>query len=688
MLDRVIRSLERIPPRAVDALLGAWIFGDGTYQLVQYQAYYAASKRPFALTLLAIGAVGVALRRVHLWLAVGLVAGATVIGLVVQASVYPDSNGALLSQLVLLYTIAERFALGPSVVALVAELVVIYLARRTDNVNLLWLIQAEYSYIALAWFAGRAQARRRRIGAELDRTVAALRDERERLMRIALTRERARLAGDLHALVVRGVERMNAATIRARARLATSEVSIPETIGVIESAGRQTLAAMRKLLAVLRRREEGLVEADRTFGLPQGPSPGSALLERGLSNPWRTDALVVALMAILAVAEPFMLPWRYNSRLYVPLATIVVAALLFRRRFPLAVLLLVAAVAFGWNTFSTGTAYTADRAMVVAVYSVAVFRDGWATVAALVAQIVAYAPLDRIPNNCDVPCQLTWTTQFLFAVVAAHAVREGRRLNATLEEQAEMLQRTRLERVRRAVHDERARVARDVHDLVAHGVTLMVIQAGAARWLAASDRPRADDALRSVERSGREALLELASLVDSLGIGPSDVGSHVPVADQLTVHALVDQATRGGMVIELTVDGSPRMLDSGLELALYRIVQEALTNVRKHAAGARTRVSVRYGPQWVDVEVTNAAPMSPARDAMSETMPGVGYGLVGIAERAELFGGTAEAGHTPDMGYRVRASLGVENGSASDRTVLAMNPPNRHPIMWAAESFE
>jgi signal transduction histidine kinase len=682
-MERFAGIARRVPPLVADALLGCWIFGVGTYQLVQYQSLYPVSLRPPALGLLAAATIGVALRRARLWLAYAFVMGATIVGLVSQATVFPDSSGALLAQLVLLYTVAERWSLWPSIVSLLAELVVLYLARRTDGVTVLGLIQAEYSYVFLAWFAGRAQARRLRIGVDLDRTALDLRNERDRLMRSAVASERVRVARDLHSLVVRGVERMNAATIQARAHLYGLEEAAGEAIGAIESAGRQTLEAMRRLLTVLRRRDDGLTALTPT-GWPEDATsrpedaarpralPGVlAGLRKWIVRPRVADALVVAAMAILAVAEPYTQPWNYDPRTYVPLATIVVLALLFRRRVPICVLLLVAVVAFAWNTFWTGTAYTADRAMVIAVYSVALFRGGWSIVLAMLVQIVAYAPLDRIPDSCDVPCQLTWTTQFLFAVVAASAVREGQRLNALLQGQTEVLRMTKVERARRAVEVERTRIARDVHDLVAHGVTLMVIQAGAARWLVGTDRPRADEALRSVQRAGQQSLQELQSLLSSLDVSTNDPVDRLPTKERVSVAGLVDDAVREGMPVELLVEGVPRQLDLGLELSLYRIVQEALTNVRKHAAGARTRVKVAYSQRGVDVEVTNAAATGPPT---LDVLPGTGQGLIGIAERAALFGGRAEAGRTADKGFCVRASLAVEDGGTSDLTSATAGP--------------
>jgi signal transduction histidine kinase len=216
---------------------------------------------------------------------------------------------------------------------------------------------------------------------------------------------------------------------------------------------------------------------------------------------------------------------------------------------------------------------------------------------------------------------------------------------------------TREERVRRAVVAERSRIARDVHDMVAHGVTLMVIQAGAARWLFESDPPRAELALGSVERAGDEALRELHALVGSLGDAADRGHEPLPAGEHLTVRSLVGEAVESRMRVELIVYGEPHRLPAGLEVSLYRIVQEALTNVRKHAPGASTRVVLRYTPEGVEVDVTDAG----GRGALDQpAVPGAGQGLIGIAERAALFGGRAEAGPTGEGGFRVHVSMTEE----------------------------
>src|SRR5262249_46567899 len=156
---------------------------------------------------------------------------------------------------------------------------------------------------------------------------------------------------------------------------------------------------------------------------------------------------------------------------------------------------------------------TGDLCLLIAVYSVGAYRGGAWSVASIGIVFLAYSPIFYRPGACDIPCVASWSVYFVFAAIAGNAVREARRLNGELADQTDLLQRTREERIHLAVGAERSRVARDIHDLVGHGVTVMVIQAGAARALYGTDRTGADDALATVETTGAQALRELDALM-------------------------------------------------------------------------------------------------------------------------------------------------------------------------------
>jgi signal transduction histidine kinase len=277
-------------------------------------------------------------------------------------------------------------------------------------------------------------------------------------------------------------------------------------------------------------------------------------------------------------------------------------------------------------------------------------------VAAVVIGVLIYAPLAVASVACDISCQLPWFTQTVFAVVAGLAIRERTRLGVDLETQADLLRRTREEGVRLAVVEERLRLAREVHDLVAHGVTLMVIKAGAARWTVPSDPVQADGTLRSIDDEGRTALRELQSLLGTLGGPPGDDG-RVPIHSQRSLRSVVQAARNDGLEVELSTSGDERDLTGGLKLSLIRIVQESLTNVSKHAPGARVSVEIRYLPDGIELDIVNG----PATSALPlAAVRGPGHGLIGIAERAALHTGWAQSGSTPDGGFHVTAFLAQE----------------------------
>jgi signal transduction histidine kinase len=514
----------RVPSAAVDAGIGAGLFLVGTFELLRSTDPGLRGHRPVGLVLLLIAALGVAVRRKAPWAGFTSVLLASWISLLAHIQ-YAIGGAAFLCAVVVLYTVAERTDPLASVFALAMTMVTDVLVQRVVyQVSLPYEIQAGFPYLVLAWFAGEAQRQRRTATIDLEHRSVQLEEERERLAQAAVVNERSRIAQELHGLVVRGVEQIGTQTRAARLKLAAGGAHDSETLDGIETTGRSTLVEMRRLVSLLRTEDtmptDGWVERE---SLPSDPrlSAGAApfgLLSRWFGTPIVADGLVVLVMAGLAAAEPFSgTGFHYRS---VDWALIIIAtgALLIRRSRPLLTLVVVAGTIFAWDAVLRAPgAYAGDRAMLVAVFSVAAFRGPkWALVS-IGAQLLAYGPLVFVPGTCDVACQVTWTPLFVVAAVAGIAVRDARRLNERLGEQTEILRRTRAEQVKLAVSRERTRVARDLHDMVAHGVTVMVVQAGAAGALAASDPVRADRALGAVERAGQQALQELESLEESLG---------------------------------------------------------------------------------------------------------------------------------------------------------------------------
>jgi signal transduction histidine kinase len=200
------------------------------------------------------------------------------------------------------------------------------------------------------------------------------------------------------------------------------------------------------------------------------------------------------------------------------------------------------------------------------------------------------------------------------------------------------------------VADERARIARELHDVVAHSISVMVVQAGSARLQLRNQPDTSEEALRSVERTGRQALAEMRRMLGVLRTDHDDLAL-LPQPSLQGLDQLVDQMREAGLAVDAHVQGGPATLPPGLDLSAYRIVQEALTNALKHAGRTCASVSVGYLPDQLLLEITNQP------GAAVHGRVNGGHGLIGMRERAALFGGTLKAGPQPDGGYRVVAAI-------------------------------
>jgi signal transduction histidine kinase len=240
-----------------------------------------------------------------------------------------------------------------------------------------------------------------------------------------------------------------------------------------------------------------------------------------------------------------------------------------------------------------------------------------------------------------------WWGLAMFVAPLIGGVVAGSRRTRTLATEKALVEAE----ARAAVGEERARIARELHDVVTHHVNLVVLQAMAASAQLDRDPEEVREPLRVIERSGREALTELRRL---LGVLRDEDGER-PLAPQpgvTDVEALVGSARKAGLSVGLAVSGTPRRLPAGLALTVYRIVQEALTNAARHASGSRVGVRLRYEPEALDVAVvdTGGAPVE-------QGAPPGGRGLLGMRERVAVFAGTLETGPAPDGGFAVHARL-------------------------------
>ncbi|MFG2621779.1 sensor histidine kinase [Streptomyces sp. NPDC048507] len=274
----------------------------------------------------------------------------------------------------------------------------------------------------------------------------------------------------------------------------------------------------------------------------------------------------------------------------------------------------------------------------------------------------------------------TWLTIALVAALGATgrlwvvAARARRRHRTAVEERGWLLERERESATRTAVDAERARIAAELHDIVSHNVSVMVVQAGAAREVLATMPEEAAAAMSAVETAGRNTMTELRHLLGLLA--PAQNGDDAPYEADLTpqpsmsrLGPLVDRIAFAGLPVEMRVSGEPRPLPSGIDVTAYRIVQEGLTNALKHGNGAKAEVTVRYADNCLRVEVLNGGPsvlsgggtQRPERPEPGRSRAdGTGRGLVGLRERVAVYGGDFDARRRLGGGYRVRARIPLD----------------------------
>ncbi|GGS34014.1 MULTISPECIES: sensor histidine kinase [Actinokineospora] len=248
------------------------------------------------------------------------------------------------------------------------------------------------------------------------------------------------------------------------------------------------------------------------------------------------------------------------------------------------------------------------------------------------------------------------------AVLAVRLVRARRAFAEAMGERGWLLERERESAARGAVDAERARIARELHDIVSHNVSVMLVQAGAARRVLDAEPSSAAAALLAVEAAGRDTMTELRHLLGVLappadGSEPADLS---PQPGLSGLGPLVDRIAFAGLPVEVRVSGEPRPLPSGVDLTAYRIIQEALTNALKHGDGAKAEVSVRYADNYLRVEVLNSGPSALSGGRAPGPESDEGRGLLGLRQRVRVFGGDLDARRRVGGGFRVRARIPLE----------------------------
>jgi len=311
----------------------------------------------------------------------------------------------------------------------------------------------------------------------------------------------------------------------------------------------------------------------------------------------------------------------------------------------------VLGVALAMSVAWTALDYPGNPVFVIlaALYAVGRYVVDWRISLAALAAALAVVGFGQVVDGDPV------SEVVIGLILTALSLYVGRRVRIRgdhARERAEHLEWKRASEAERAIADARAGIARELHDVVAHNVSVMTVQAGVARLVVADDPERAQEAIGAVEEAGRRALDELRHLLGVLR--PETASGELSPQPALNqVHELVDQLRQTGMSISLTED-VPSELPVRVDLFAYRIVQEALTNVLKHGGvDAAVQVRLEETDGHLDIEVTDTG------TAAAGTLPGVGHGIVGMKERANLLGGTLEAGPRPEGGFRVRARLPI-----------------------------
>ncbi len=405
----------------------------------------------------------------------------------------------------------------------------------------------------------------------------------------------------------------------------------------------------------------------------------SALYAWLRKHPMLVDTGLAVVLGVISLGS--------TSLRYDPLTLLMVVPVAFRRRLPIWALAVSLACAIS-QLVGPGPV-PSDLAVLVLIYTIAAYRPRRYSVPALivcllgaVAATVVWTPLQQDGRMDGLYAgALLFGGSALVAWTIGDSMRFRRGYYAALEERAARLEADRHVQARMAAAAERARIARELHDVIAHNVSVMVVQADGAGYAMRADPAKAEAALKAISSTGRQALTEMRALLGVLRTA-ADQAALAPLPGLGELRELLDQARSAGLQVSYTLSGTPRDLPEGAELAAYRVVQESLTNTRKHAGpDASASVTLRYEPDGLVVEVTDNGIAVPVGD-------NAGNGLAGMRERVEMYGGTVQAGPLPNGGFGVLARLPCPHhaGRAAHGRDAAPAPDwTEVPASWEAE---
>jgi signal transduction histidine kinase len=362
-------------------------------------------------------------------------------------------------------------------------------------------------------------------------------------------------------------------------------------------------------------------------------------------DPVKLDLVLATVLAITSELEAWFGGVTGQERLVVAIAgPLMAGTVAVRRRYPaaagIAAALIAETVAIAWkppNTVSFGIAWLCSMYALTVWTSTRAFAVGAAVV--------------TLPTLVSVAIRGEPKGGASFAVITLAVMLLVRRVVGDRERRAQIAERERDLAAREAVVEERARIARELHDVIAHHVSMIVLQAGAERRVLDGANTSTREVLETVERTGRSALTEMRRLLGMLRGDASD--PLTPQPGLTDVPTLVGQLREAGLPVELHVEGELLELPVGIELSAYRIVQEALTNALKHAGEASATVNIRHGLDSLELEIVDDGAGTPALVASG------GHGLVGMRERVALYGGRLDAGRRPGGGFAVRVLLPI-----------------------------
>jgi signal transduction histidine kinase len=504
--------------------------------------------------------------------------------------------------------------------------------------------------VGMPWLAGRVVRRYRERAQRLEELAEHLESERVVRAQLAVAEERGRMAAELNDAVGHAVSTMVVQAGAAEEMLVGEPERARPALAAVQQTGREAIHELRATLGVLR--------DDPPQPAPPEPPPDpyadrKPRWARRLGWSPRADVVLAISVLALGAAYAFLDGAMEGVRIPVALVQLPAAAAIAIRSlhsFPALLLALFAMVGESILISADPESPAPVLAVVLALYSVAAHADRSRAAFGAALGIAVPCVVEVTADNGDLVDLWVIAPALLVPWLAGRAVRASRRQADRLRLLTARLERERDARVRLALVEEHTRIARELHDSIAHAVSVMVLQAGAAEQVLDSAPERAREAIQAVQRAGRQALAELGRTLGLLA--PDTPAPRLTALGLGQLDDLLATVRRAGLPVELHVLGEPTPLPARLDGAAYRVIQEGLTNALKHAGAANTTVTIRYSPDGLRVEILD--------DGVTESAPttDAGHGLIGMRERVAQYGGKVQAGRRRGAsGFAVSAFL-------------------------------